>query len=187
MSSDSRFWQGLTWSWAFPKADPASTEKLDSAAKAAWSFALLCASTYLNDRDAANDLMDHALENASGYALRHPDVDIEKLTYRIKSVLRRRAKQLAKRHNRELPNGSLQDLENRLAAQPEIEQRACAQEMYERLSPFAQSVLNLRRTGYSWREISSEFEMDHTAVRRAYFRELESLLRSISADGEKSR
>src|SRR5271163_1363232 len=94
MSSNSRIWQELTWSWAYSTGNPASDQKLEAAAKTAWSYALLCASTYLDDREAAHDLMDHAVQNGSGYIVRHPDVPTDKLTSRIKSVLRRRAKQL---------------------------------------------------------------------------------------------
>jgi len=38
--------------------------------------------------------------------------------------------------------------------------------------------------GYSWREIGGKLEMDHSAVRRAYFQELGLVLRSISPPGE---
>ena len=38
--------------------------------------------------------------------------------------------------------------------------------------------------GYSWREIGGKLEMDHSAVRRAYFGELGLVLRSISPPGE---
>jgi hypothetical protein len=34
--------------------------------------------------------------------------------------------------------------------------------------------------GYSWREIADSLEMDHTVVRRAYFREVETLLNELS-------
>ena len=87
--------QGLTWSWAYSTGHPASDQRLDAAAKAAWSYAVLCAWTYLNDLDSAHDLMDLAVQKAAGYAARHPDSPPNKLTTRIKSALRRRAKQLA--------------------------------------------------------------------------------------------
>ena len=54
----------------------------------------LCAWTYLNDHPAAHDIMDHAVENASGYIARYPDFSDKKLLLRIKSVLRRRARQI---------------------------------------------------------------------------------------------
>jgi len=42
------------------------------------------------------------------------------------------------------------------------------------LAPFAtaQSIFDWRSLGYSWREIGGKLEMDHSAVRRAYFGEL---------------
>ena len=108
--------------------------------------------------------MDHAVENASQYIARHPDRSAEKVTFRIKSTIRRRAKQLAARHRHELPVGSLVDLEQLNIGKTEAEQRVYASELLERLSPFAQSIVNRRWLGYSWREIARELEMDHTAV-----------------------
>lgn len=37
---------------------------------------------------------------------------------------------------------------------------------------------------YSWREIGGKLEMDHSAVRRAYFQELGLMVRSLSPPGE---
>ena len=177
-------WKELTWSWAYSTGHPASDQRLEAAAKAAWPYALLCAWTYLNDSDAAHDLMDHAVENASRYIARHPDSASNKLASRIKSVIRRRAKQLAAKRSRELSYGSLLDLEQVYAGQPEAEQRVYANELFAHLSPFAQSIVNWRWLGYSWREIAGQLEMDHTAVRRAYFRELESVLQNLSRPGD---
>lgn len=176
-------WQDLTWSWASSTGQPASDQALDAAAQAAWPYAVLCAWTYLNDRDSAHDLMDHAVQNAADYLGRHPGRPVQKLTARIKSVLRRRAKQLVAKHNRELSHGSLADLEQMLAGKIEIEQRIYAYEVLAQLSPFANSIVHWRWLDYSWREIAKELDMDHTAVRRAYFRELESVVRSLSRPG----
>jgi hypothetical protein len=178
-----RSWQELTWSWAYLTGHSASDQKLETAAKAAWSYALLCASTYLNDRDAAHELMDHAVKSASRYATRHPDRPSDKLTSHIKSVIRCRVKELAAKRNHELPYGSLHDLEQIYAGQPDAEQRIYANELIERLSPFAQSIVNRRLLGYTWREIAKQLEMDHTAVRRAYYLELNSVLQSFSRRG----
>ena len=176
--------QELTWSWAYSTRCPASDQNLEAAANAAWPYALLCAWTYLSDRDAAHDMMDHAVQNLSNYIDRHPGASPKKLIARIKSVLRRRAKQLAAGRSRELQFGSLLDLERIYSGQPEAEQRVYANEMFARLSPFARSIVNLRWYGYSWREIARQLEMDHTAVRRAYLREIESMLRNVSRPGE---
>ena len=131
--------------------------------------------------------MDHAVHNAVDYLGRHPDALEDKLTARVKSVLRRRVKQLAAKRNRELSHGSLTDLEPMYAERPEIEQRVYVRELLAQLSPFANSIVHWRWLGYSWREIAKQFEMDHTAVRHAYFRELESVLQNLSRSGDSSQ
>jgi hypothetical protein len=72
---------------------PTSDQRLEAAAKAVWSYALLCAWTYLNDHAAAHDLMDHAVRNAFDYLGRHADCPDKKLAWRIKSVIKRSARQ----------------------------------------------------------------------------------------------
>jgi hypothetical protein len=187
MKPHSRIWQELTWSWASSTGNPASDQKLDAAANAAWPYAKLCAWTYLNDHAAAHDIMDHAVENASGYISRHANCPEEKLVLRFKSVIRRRARQQSAKWNREIQYGSLIDMEKLYIGQPEAEQRVYAIELFESLSPFAQSIVRWRALGLSWRKIAVHLEMDHTAVRRAYFREVESLLHDFSQPGEASK
>jgi len=174
----------LTWSWAYTTGHQASDQKLEAAAKAAWSYSLLCARTYLNDQDAARELMEHAVHNAFRYVARHPDAPPEKLIARIKSVVRRRGRQLSAKRSRELASGSMLDMESLLAGEMEAEKAVFANELLSRLSPFARAIVNRRLSGYTWREIAGELEMDHTAVRRAYLRELEALLRELSRSGD---
>ena len=180
MPPKGRIWHELTWSWAFSTGHHASDQRLAVAAEAAWPYALLCAWSYLNDGDAAHDLMDHAIENTKEYALRHAEFPDQKLKWRMKSAIRRRAQQQAANRRFEVPSGSLADFENICVSQPEAEQHLYAREIIESLSPFAQSIANRRWLGYSWREIASELKMDHTVLRRAYFREIESLLDDLS-------
>ncbi len=177
-------WEELTWSWAYLTGHPASDQKLEAAAKAAWPYSLLCAWTYLNDHDAAHELMDHAVQNASDYIARYPDAPTNKLALRIKSVIRRRAKNLADKWSHELSYGSMLDMEHLLASHMAVESRIYANELFSRLTPFAQMIVHWRSGGYTWREIAEEMDMDHTAVRRAYLRELESLLKSLSQPGD---
>jgi DNA-binding NarL/FixJ family response regulator len=184
MPPNGRIWQELTWSWAYSTGHPASDQRMEAAAKAAWSYALLCAWTYLNDNDSAHDLMDHAIQGASDYVRRHPEAATKKLVSRLKDLIRVRATRLGKQRSREAPARSLSELEHLSARPPEAEQRAIASEIFERLSPMAQSVVNLRLAGYSWREIGGQLEMHHSVVRRAYFRELESVLRDTSQRGD---
>jgi hypothetical protein len=184
MTPNGRTWRELTWSWAYSTGHPASDQKLEAAARAAWPYAFLCAWAHLNDHDAAVDLMDHAVHNASQYLTRHSDSSEQKLTARIKSVIRRRARQLAAKRSHELPSGSMRDMEQLQVHHSEEEQRAYANQLFSRLSPTAQSVFEWRWLGYSWREIGGKLEMDHSALRRAYFRELEFVVGSLSPPGE---
>jgi DNA-directed RNA polymerase specialized sigma24 family protein len=187
MPPQSRIWQELTWSWAYSTGHPTSDQCLEAAAKAAWPYALLCAWTYLNDHAAAHDLMDYAVQNASNYLGRHKDCTDKKLLYRIKSVIKRRARQQSTKKSREIQYGSLVDLEKLYANSSDVEQRVYANELLGRLSPFARSIVEWRWLGYSWRKIAEHLDMDHTAVRRAYFREVESLLGTLSRSGEPAR
>jgi hypothetical protein len=118
------------------------------------------------------------------YITRHPDAPSEKLAARIKRVIRRRAKQLAARRNRDVPYGSMLDMEHLRACHLAVESRIYANELFSRLTLFAQTIVRWRSGGYTWREIAGEMDMDHTAVRRAYLRELESLLQSLSQPGD---
>lgn len=180
MRSKGRIWQELTWSWAFSTGDLASDQKLASAAQAAWPYAVLYAWTYLNDVDAAHDLMDYAIENTRGYYTRHPDYPFEKFKWRMKSSLKRRAKQQASNREHELQAGSLSELQDRVASEPIAEQYVYAKELLNALSPFAKTIANRRWLGYSWRDIARALEMDHTVIRRAFFREVEKLLGELS-------
>ena len=179
-----RNWKELTWSWAYSTGYPASDQKLEAAAQAAWPYAHLCAWAHLNDEDAAIDLMDHAVHNASQYLVRHSDPSEQKLNARLRSVLRRRAKQLASKRSRETPSGAMYDMEQLQVGHSDVDERTIERELVSRLSPTAQSIFDRRRLGYTWREIGGKLEMDHGAVRRAYFRELGSVLRSLSPPGD---
>jgi hypothetical protein len=95
--------------------------------------------------------MDHAVHNASQYIARHSDTPEQKLTARIKSVIRRRARQLAAKRSRELSSGSMRDMEQLHVGHSEAEQRTYANELFSRLSPTAQSIFDWRALGYDRR------------------------------------
>jgi hypothetical protein len=80
--------------------------------------------------------------------------------------------------------GSMLDMESLLAGEREAEKSVFANERVSRLSTFSRAIVNWRWNGYTWREIAGELDMDHTAVRRAYLRELESLLQALSRSGD---
>jgi len=180
MSPKESIWQELTWTWAYSTGHQASDQRLEAAAKAAWPYAMLCAWTYLNDHHAAHDLMDLAVENTSQYALRQQDLPVRHLVWRMKSVIRRRARQQAAKRRFEVPYGSLLEVEKLYFVEPDAQERVYAGELMDRLAPFAQSIAKWRWLGFSWREIAQQLEMDHTVVRRAFFREIASLLDTLS-------
>ena len=142
-----RNWKELTWSWAYSTGHPASDQKLEAAAQAAWPYALLWAWTHLNDEDAAVDLMDHAVHNASQYFVRHNGPSEQKLIARIRSSLRRRAKQLAAKRSREMPSGLMYDMEPLQFGLSDLEERTFERELFSHLSPTAQSIFDRRRLG----------------------------------------
>jgi hypothetical protein len=187
MAPKGRTWQELTWNWAFSTGHLASDQKLAAAAEAAWPYAVLYAWTYLNDLNSAHDLMDYAIENTRGYYARHPDYPLEKFKWRMRSSLKRRAKQQASKRGFELQAASLLQLQEGLFSEPIAEQHVYAKELLEALSPFARTIANRRWLGYSWREIARALEMDHTVVRRAFFREVEKLLAELSRARRGSR
>lgn len=182
-----RDWSELTWNWVFSTGDPTSDQKLGTAADAGWPYAKLCAWTYLNDHAAAHDIMDHAVENTSAYLTRNVNCPDWKLLSHLKSSIRRRAQQESAKRKREIQFGSLTDLEALCFSKPSAEQRIYALELFARLSPFSQSIVRWRALGFSWRKIAGELEMDHTAVRRAYIREVETLLHDLSQSGDLSK
>ena len=102
-------------------------------------------------------------------------------------MLRRRARQIAAKRSREILYGLFVDMEDLYVVQPEVEQRIYAYELFERLSPFAQTIVDWRSMDYSWREIAAKVELDHTSVRRAFNREVKSLLQDLSQPGEMSQ
>jgi hypothetical protein len=185
MSPKESIRQELTWTWAYSTGHQASDQRLEAAARAAWPYAMLCAWTYLNDHHAAHDLMDLAVERTSEYALRQPDLPLKKLVWRMKSVIRRSARQQVARRRFEVSYGSLLDVENLHFVGPDAEERVYVEELLNRLTPLAQSIAKWRSLGFSWREIGRQLEMDHTVVRRAFFREIASSLKALSGfEGE---
>jgi hypothetical protein len=185
MSSESE--QGSSWSWINPSASAASCRSLQTAANAVWPYAKYCAWSYLDDDCSAYDLMDYAIEHSGKYLARFQfEPPTEKLVSRLRPLIRRRAKQLARRRVG-IPSGALLDLEEfaqQLREQPEAEQRVYAREILEKLSPQARAVALWRRMGYSWRVIGRNLDLEHSHLRRAYLREIHAAVQGC-ADPEK--
>lgn len=148
----------------------------------AWPWALFCATRYLHDIHAAYDLMDAAVSNTEQYYQRFQgDRTPNQLLQRMVSVLKRLSKQRL-RHNREIPSGSLSDLEAyalHLSFRP-AEEHAYLNEALGRMSERSRQITHWRLAGHSWRQIAERFASNHTSIRRAYYKELRGLLLPVS-------
>ena len=117
--------------------DRAVDDLFRRACSLAWPYALFCATRYLHDIHAAYDLMDAAVSNAEQYYERfHGNRTSSQIFYRIISVLKRLSKQRVQ-NNREIPSGSLPDLEVKartLSSQPEAEQRAYVEQILAQMT-----------------------------------------------------
>lgn len=145
----------------------------------AWPWALFCATHYLHDIHAAYDLMDAAVSNTERYFDRfHGERTANQLFNRMVSVLKRLSKQRLQK-NREIPSGSLSDLEiysRELSARPDEEQAAYVGELFSQMTQRSQQITHWRLAGHSWRQIAEHLEVNHTTIRRAYHKELRRLM-----------
>lgn len=179
--------QRSPWVWIQAGISPAASRDLEAAAEATWRYAVYCAWSYLNDRDAAYDLMDYAMEKMCKYIGRSSSqLRTGKLSSRFHSLVKRRAKQLARRRQTEVALGTLADLANlyqNLKQQPHEEQRLYVQEVLDKISPQARAVAAWRMMGYSWRWIGSNLGIEHSNLRRAFLREVLAALKTSSGGG----
>jgi RNA polymerase sigma factor (sigma-70 family) len=174
--------------WYFGAQDRAVDDLFRRACALAWPYALLCATRYLHDIHAAYDLMDEAVSNAEQYYERfNGNRTFSQIFYRVLSVLKRISKQRGL-NNREVPSGTLPDLErkaNVLSSKPEAEQSAYVEELLARMTDRSRKIAIWRTEGHTWRQIAGKLKVNHAAVRRAYYRELRRLL-SPASDGPSS-
>jgi RNA polymerase sigma factor (sigma-70 family) len=180
------------WSWITPTSSSETNGMLKAAAAEVWPYALWCAWTYLHDREAAFDLMDRAIENTAGYASRLNDsANEQRFVWRMKSVLSRLAKQEARKHRLEVPYGLLVDLEyaqsQYQAEVPKVEQAVETKDILRRLSPEARNILKWTAMGYSWRQIANHLGVDRMTLRRAYDKEITTVLESLRDSVHKAK
>lgn len=172
------------WNWITPTSSPETNSMLKAAAVEVWPYASWCAWSYLHDRDAAFDLMDRAIENTAGYASRlNGAATVERLVWRMRSVLKRLAKQEVKKHRLEVPYGLLVDLEYAHAGSqketPKFDQAVETKDILRKLSPEARDILRWTSMGYSWRQIARQLGVDRMTLRRSYDKEIRTVLESL--------
>jgi DNA-directed RNA polymerase specialized sigma24 family protein len=126
--------------------------------------------------------MDAAVKNTEKYYQRFSgDRTCGQLVSHIISVLNRKSKQQFKK-KREIPHGSLSDLEILAAAsspKPEIEQRILIAELLAQLSERSRVITFWRQEGHSWRQIAKKLGSHYTTVRRVYRSEIDRVLSAI--------
>lgn len=164
------------WRWE-ASLDEFLKTKLLTAAESCWSYARFSAWSYLHDESLATEVIEEALEIIQAYALRtSPSPTVEKLTSRLRSQIRRVAKQRANRLKEE-PRGSLRELEMYARIDsPDPTDLLFLEQVLDLLSPQAKEVASWIRMGYSWREIGRFSGVDHNSVRKAFRREADAAL-----------
>ena len=167
------------WKWE-ASLDGTLRATLLAAAESSWPYARHCAWSYLNDVTFAAEILEESLGVVRSYAVRvSPSPPVQKLTARLRSQIRRVAKQRAKRLKEE-PTGFLHDLDLFVRADhPDPTDLLYLEEVLNLLSPQAKEVAGWIRTGYSWREVGKLSGIDHTVIRRAFRRETDAALAQL--------
>ena len=148
------------------------------AAQSAWPYARRSAWSYLHDESMAAELLERAIEQISPFLKRSTSLPSpEKVTARLRSQVRRLAKQKAHRGRLELYKGSVLDLELLApASAPTLDDQVFLDRFLALLSPYGRVIAQGIRLGLTWREIAKDFDTDHSTVRRAFRREADAAL-----------
>jgi DNA-directed RNA polymerase specialized sigma24 family protein len=103
------------------------------------------------------------------------------LAARLRSQVRRVAKQKANRQRKEECVGSLLDMErdHRMSETSDLTEMVLIKEIVGRLSPEARTVATWIWMGYSWREIGKTLDIDQDSVRLAFRREADRVLSEL--------
>ena len=156
----------------------AARELLLAAARSAWPYARRSAWSYLHDESLAAELLEKAVEKITPYVGRASSLPSSaKVLARLRSEVRRLAKQEAHRRRFEEYRGTVLDLELLAPTYvPNMEERLLLEEFLNLVSPYGRIIAQGLRLGYTWREIADDFNTDHSAVRRAFRREADAAL-----------
>ena len=138
----------------------------------AWPYALLCATRYLHDVQAAYDLMDAAVSNAEEYYERfNGNRTFSQIFHRVLSVLKRSSKQRAL-NSREVPSGSLPDLERKahaLTSKPEAEQTAYVRQLLAQMTVRSRKITIWRTEGHTGQANEALQHVSNPALRGRYY------------------
>lgn len=179
------------------KADPlwkwrdSLTEELQAGLRAAYEevlpFARYTSWSYLHDGTLAAELLEAAMDSIYPFALKSsPAPPIAKLAARLRSQVRRVAKQRANRQSKEECAGSLHDMErNHLISETlDVNEMILIKEIVGRLSPEARNIATWIWMGYSWREIGKTLDIDQDSIRLAFRREADRVLSELGIESK---
>ena len=166
----------VLWKWE-DSLDEALRQQLLSAVEATWSFAHMSAWSYLHDEARGPELIEEALESVRAFALKSsPRPTTQKLTARLRSQVRRLAKQL-KNQIKEVPEGGSLEMEAYTTSRPmDPVEVLFLEEIVRELSPQAKEVATYIRMGYTWRDIGETLGVDYSAIRKSFRREIDAVL-----------
>lgn len=166
----------VLWKWE-DSLDAALRQQLLSAVESTWSFAHTTAWSYLHDEARGPELIEEALEPVWAFASKSsPRPTTQKLTARLRSQVRRLAKQ-QKNHIKEFPEGGSLELDAYAASQPiDPVEAIFLEEIVRELSPQAKDVARYIRMGYTWRDIGETLGVDYSAIRKSFRRETDAIL-----------
>jgi DNA-directed RNA polymerase specialized sigma24 family protein len=174
------------WKWRDSLREELQAQ-LMNAYEAVLPFARFSAWSFLHDGALANELLEEAMESVHAYALKaSPPPATSKLAARLRSQVRRVAKQRANRQSKEECAGSLLDMEryHLMAETNDLAEMILIKEIVGRLSPEARNIATWIWMGYSWREIGKTLDIDQDSIRLAFRREADRVLREIGIESK---
>src|SRR5664279_5280824 len=161
--------------------DVAARELLLAAARLAWPYARRSAWSYLHDETLAAELLEKAVEIVTPYVSRGSTLpSSQKLVARLRSQVRRLARQEAHRRRHEKCIGTIFDLATIAPSHStDVDERLFLEKLLELLSPFSRIIAQGLRMGRTFREIAKDFDSDHSTVSRAFRRDVDAALTEL--------
>lgn len=166
----------VLWKWEH-SLDQALRQQLLSAVESTWSFAHMIAWSYLHDEARGPELIELALEPVWAFACKSsPRPTTQKLTARLRSQVKRLAKQ-QKKQIREIAEGGSHELDAYAASRPmDPVEMLFLEQIIREFSPQARDIAKYIRMGYTWRDIGETLGVDYSAIRKSFRRETDAIL-----------
>ncbi len=165
------------WRWG-SALEPSARKLLLEAVHRNHQYAAFVAWVKLHDHAMADVLIDAALDAVIPFVLRCTSLPMQsKVSARLRSQIRRVAKQKAHQVRLEEPKGLLYELAVLARGRAgDLSDTFLISEICSELSPRARDVAEGIRQGYSWREIARSLNLSESSVRQSFRREVDAAL-----------